>query len=137
MKKIIKREIWILIFLLAFVSVGIYSLFENRKENYLTHEPKCPIEYGRVECLNGTLVIPFFNPNNYSIEQIQIIVPTLAGKDIYNVVEPLEPQKVKVLTLFQCTGNVNMENFKIRWCCASECYESKMNRPTKDLKIES
>lgn len=98
---------------------------------------KCPIEYGKLVCLEGKPRIPFFNPNGFKLTNTNVIIPKSDGVDIYSVNEPLEAYTTEVLTLIyhDCPFNLKTEDLKVKWCCDSDCYEVQMFTPSDDLTV--
>jgi len=140
--KTIKRNAWILIIFLVLVFANYYLIFSLERAHDPKHEPQtgktsdciCPMEYGKPECMNSTLVIQFYNLNNFDLKNIQITVKTKKGSDIYNVDKPLVSKKVETLQLFEC---YDINNIKIRWCCDITCCESGLTDYSEDISTIS
>lgn len=110
------------------------------EEFYTVYNPECTIEYGQGECIDGSLNIPFYNPNQQDITHIRITVPPGVKTDItlpadFTVNEPLYPEKTGVLTLFPCEEDVDIRAFAVEWCCGGGCYESGMSWLNDEVKI--
>ncbi|MEM2918457.1 MAG: hypothetical protein QXY62_03050 [Candidatus Altiarchaeota archaeon] len=136
----IKSEALILIFIFSFLVIGIYHFFKSPYYKWLLMSPqlKCPIEYGKLVCLEGKPRILFFNPNDIDLVNISVVVPKPEGVDIYSVNEPLKANTTEVLTLLyhSCPFNVKTEELKVKWCCGQDCYETEMILPSNDLSVE-
>jgi len=105
------------------------------------NHPDCTIEYGRGECINNYLSVPFYNPNRKDITSIKIVIPFGVETNItlpadFSVTEPLKSGKTGVLKLIPCEGDVDIRGFSIEWCCSGECYKSKMNKVSDKIGIE-
>ena len=118
-----------IVFFIAILIIAIYHFFFESNVNVT-----CPIEYGRSQCVEGKLLIPFYNPNNVSIEKLRLIVPTKRGKDIYNVKEPLLKNETKILVLNKCYDS-DISRYVIQWCCKNKCYTQFLANPSEEIMI--
>jgi len=135
----IKHEAIIIIFIFAFIGIGIYSYLKLQyKFTPATSLSKCPIEYGYLKCLKEKPRIPFYNPNDMDLENIQVVVPKENGRDIYQVNGPLKAKEVQVLTLLyhNCNVTKKMKKLSVKWCCGSDCYESLLLAPSDKITME-
>jgi hypothetical protein len=124
------RKKMVIVFVIVLVLIGIYKFFiEERSQTYSC---TCPLEYGKPECKNQTLYIPFYNPNEFSVENIRLSVKTSRGEDIYNVDKPLGANETQVLLLPQC---YDINNVKVKWCCAV-CCEAPLKYYSGELQIK-
>ncbi|MCK4496640.1 MAG: hypothetical protein KAU24_00475 [Candidatus Aenigmarchaeota archaeon] len=135
-----KRKYAILfgILIIALLMSGIRLYFE---EFYNVYNPECSIEYGHGKCINGSLRIPFYNPNQQDITHVKITVPFGVRANItlpadFTVSEPLNPRKTGVLTLFPCEEDIDIRGFSIEWCCTGGCYRSGMGWLSDEVFIE-
>ena len=120
----------ILTFFLVFIVIGIYAIFSE--EEIHTSDYVCPINYGKPECINETLFIPFFNPNSMELNNIQVIVRTPEGSDIFNVDKSLVPGKTEVLQLVKC---YDINNINVKWCCDDICCEEPLKDYSADVEL--
>ena len=125
----------------SFIYIFANSYYEIIREisnrTFLAEDKRqCIIEFGKPECKNGKLIIPFHNPTNIyfnlSFTNISVIARTKEGKDIYNVREPLEMNQTETLELMKCYP---IEDMDITWCCDLNCYTIPMTNYTKDLVL--
>jgi hypothetical protein len=138
---IIKRNAWVLIIFLILIFINYYLIFSLERAQAPKRGPQtdemsvcvCPIEYGKPECMNSGLVIPFHNPNDFDLENVQVTAKTIKGSDIYNVDKPLNPKNVETLQLIQC---YHVNDVRIRWCCNKTCCESELKDYSEDVKLE-
>jgi len=138
--KIIRRNAWILIIFLVLAFANYYLIFSLEKVQYPKSVPQdnnisgciCPIEYGKPECTNSILVIPFYNPNDFDLENIRVTAKTKEGSDIYNVDKPLVPKMVETLQLIKC---YDINDVRIKWCCDKTCCESGLKDYSEDVKF--
>lgn len=126
-----KYFIWAFVFIVIFVF--IYSYQTNQWNFTLNYDErnKCRIEFGEPKCENGKLIIPFYNPSNFSMNVV-IKAKTNEGVDIINVSEPLESNKTETLELPICYPTEAME---VEWCCNVNCSTISMSQYTKDLVV--
>ena len=125
-----KKSKLILIFFLALIFIGIYTIFPE--EEIQTSDCVCPINYGKPECINATLFIPFYNPNDMELKDIRVIVKKPGGSDIYNVDKPLIPNNTEVLELQKCH---DINDIKVRWCCDDICCETPLKSYSEDVTL--
>jgi len=136
-KKIYPWIIWSVIVVIIAAYLYLFFVPSGNKSQYNENnieDISCPIEYSNIECINNTPVIGFYNPNNISLENIRLIVPTEAGVDIYNVNESLTPDITETLVIFNSPCSLQEDKIKLNWCCG-ECYNTYMKNPTEDLKV--
>ncbi|MCD6371392.1 MAG: hypothetical protein J7L39_01605 [Candidatus Aenigmarchaeota archaeon] len=124
---------YILLFLF-FVFLGL--MFKYLEEKKFSTEISCPLFSSNISCINEGLEIWFYNPNNVSVYRIKIIVPTMRGRDIYNVKEPLEAHAIKKLRLNYCYRDRRLEEFTIEWCCNKSCFREKLNNLIRNFSVE-
>jgi len=126
-------------FLLFVFIFGIIYLVEQEiykpKDLEKGLESGCLLEYGHWECINGKIAIPFYNAGEKTITYASIAIPVKTGYDIYATSEHLESKKTGVLLTANCEG-VALENSKLKWCCAEDCFETYMNNPKKEISIK-
>ncbi len=127
-----KKNIFLISFFLILIFVFLL-IFYNTQEKANNFD--YPIEYSRIECLNDTPVIGFFNPNETSYENIILKVPNNGGVNIYEVDEELYPNKTEVLFLINSSCSVKQENIELFWC-ADNCFSTFMIKPSKDIELE-
>jgi len=132
-----KKYLVFLAIIIFFLAVAAVRLWLEEKEAY---EGECPLEYGNGKCMDGYLAIPFYNPGSKDITSLKIVVPSGIETNFtlpadFNVAEPLTPGKNGVLKLVTCKNEIDISNFDLQWCCESECYNVKMNRPTNDIVV--
>jgi hypothetical protein len=141
-KSLIKNKLLISIILFLLI-VNIYLIITLEKvqkvenvQNYNISDipPSCLIEYGKPECINSSLLIPFFNPTNFTFENIEISVQTNEGLDKYSVEDPLIPNMLQTLQLFSC---YDIENVTVKWCCDEKCYLKTLSEYTNDVTIST
>ena len=130
-----------LIFLVVILFFLLIAWIRVCWENACLHGVECAIEYGKGECIDGFLRIPFYNSGIKDITRIKITVPFGTETNItlpadFNVNEPLVSGKTGVLGLVPCEKEISIDNFDIQWCCGDECHTSKMNSPQKNVSIE-
>ncbi|NIO20628.1 MAG: hypothetical protein GTN76_07790 [Candidatus Aenigmarchaeota archaeon] len=129
------------LFLFIVIVVVIISLARMYWEDYFTfYNPECAIEYGNGKCVDGYLMVPFYNPNQQDITSIKIVVPFGVKTNVslpadYTVNEPLNSRKTGVLKLVPCESDVDIRSFSLEWCCSRECYNSKMNRISDKIEM--
>ncbi len=118
-----RKRVILILFFLVLILIGIYAIFfeRNFERKIQTSDCSCPINYGKPECINATLSIPFYNPNAVELKDIQVTAKKPGGSDIYNVDKPLIPDKTEVLNLVKCYG---INDVKIKWCCDDMCCEA-------------
>ena len=135
-----KRKILPLILISVVVIRWLFSTLQQelQSENAIgkAMQKGCLIEYGYSECYKEKLYIPFFNPNKNNITFVKISIPVKTGTNIYNVNESLKSGKSKTLLTIDCKNNVSTGNFELMWCCNDDCFEAKMNKPSKDVKLK-
>lgn len=139
--KILRKNKMVLILFLVLIFVNAYIIFSLERaqapkphslESDKTLECVCPIDYGKPECTNGTLLIPFFNPNTIDLKNIQVTAKKPGGSDIYNVDKPLVPNRTEVLQMFSC---YDTDDKKIKWCCNNTCCEAPLKEYSEDVKL--
>lgn len=137
--KIVRKNAWILIIFLVIICINFYLISFLEKAQVSKHklanktlEGLCPIEYGKPDCINSKLVISFYNPNDFDLENVRITANTTEGSDIYNVNESLVPNKLETLQLIQC---YDINNVVISWCCYDTCYEAGLKNYSEDIKL--
>lgn len=130
------------VFFVIMALVFLISLARIYWEDYFGfYNPECSIEYGDGECVDGYLMIPFYNPNQQDITRIKIVVPFGIETNVtlpadYNVNEPLKSGSTGVLKLIPCKGDVDIRSFSLEWCCSGECHTSRMNRISNKIEME-
>jgi hypothetical protein len=134
-----KREGVIILFILSFIGIGVYSFFTHQYKWTITpSQSKCPIEYGKLICIKDKPRIPFYNPNSFDLKDIQVTVPKEDGEDIYQVIDPLKAGDVQVLTLryHNCSVTKVMKNLSVKWCCGSKCYGTSLTLPSDKITVK-
>lgn len=95
----------------------------------------CHIEYGFSECIDGSLVTPFYNPGNKDLTRVSMYFYDGEDVDIYNCREPLRPGISETLTTIPCTADIDMSEVRLEWCCGDECSDTSMTEPSTDLSL--
>jgi hypothetical protein len=132
-----KYKIFAVIIAVALLISFIRLYWEESPDIYA---PECKMEYGYGECIDGFLTIPFYNPNTRDVTFIRITVPFGIETNItlpadFNVWSPLKSGKTDVLKLVPCKKDIDISGFAMEWCCSSDCYKTKMNRPTEEIYL--
>jgi hypothetical protein len=130
---------------LIFLAIIIFLLFLSWIrivwEDTIVYSGDCAVEYGKGECIDGFLQVPFHNPGLTDVNYVKITVPLGAQTNItlpadFTVNEDFQPGDTGVLKLVPCYIGMSTYNFDIQWCCGTECHSSKMNYPTEKVYIE-
>jgi hypothetical protein len=95
----------------------------------------CYIEYGSSECIDGSLVTPFFNPGTEDLRRVSMYFYSGEDVDIYNCAEPLIPGDPGTLTTIPCAADMDTSRVKLEYCCGEDCYETMMDDPSEDLSL--
>ena len=125
---------------IAFLAVfGLLLLLLNPENDKImplgeAEKEGCLLSYGKSECINDILSIPFYNDGNKPIKRTQITIPTTSGMDIANISESLPPRKTGAVQLSKCNKVDKTKPLKLKWCC-EKCYETKMTNPSKTIVI--
>lgn len=134
-----KYIIFTLIIIIAVVISGIRLYWEEELSGLFAHD--CTAEYGHGECINGVLLVPFYNPNTRDITYIRITVPYGIETNVtlpadFTVNSPLKPEETGVLRLVPCKNDIDVRAFSIKWCCGGDCYRGSMSRPSSEVFLE-
>lgn len=143
--RLLRKNKMVLILFLALIFINAYIIFSLEKSQLPeklefpsspsesgVSECVCPIDYGKPECVNGTLLIPFFNPNTMDLKNIQVTAKKSGGLDIYNVDKPLISNRTEILHMFNC---YDVDGIKVKWCCNDICCESPLNAYSEEVKL--
>ncbi|MCD6368087.1 MAG: hypothetical protein J7L45_03315 [Candidatus Aenigmarchaeota archaeon] len=134
-KDIYPWVLWGVIALVIFFYIFLYLQGDsNLFINYGSENISCPIEYGKMECVNGSPVVGFYNPNKLDLKKISLIVPSGNGVDIYHVIDPLKSNKTEMLVIFNSNCSLRQEDIELKWCCEN-CYSTYMKDPSEDIKV--
>lgn len=135
-----KKKIFIFFIIIGFaISISLFRIyFED--EFVEIYSGDCKINYGKGNCSGGSLYVPFYNPNDRDINKMKITVPkgtatTISLPAEYNVNSPLAANSTGLLNLVPCENDIDISQFSIEWCCGSDCYQSRMNRPDINISI--
>ena len=131
-----KRKILALILISVIFFMWIFSKYQSEVVMRNALQQGCLIDYGYPKCYDGKLYIPFFNPNKRDITFVKISIPVKTGTNIYNVNESLKSGKSSALPTIDCEKDMNTNNFELMWCCNDKCFETKMNKPSKDVQVK-
>jgi len=128
---------FIYIFANSYYEINEEKIREISNRNFSAEfKRQCIIEFGKPECKDGKLIIPFYNPTNLtynlSFTNISVIARTKEGKDIYNVRERLEMNQTETLELMKCYP---IEDMDIAWFCDLNYYIVSMTNYTKDFVL--
>lgn len=126
-----------LIFFIIITTFGIRYWLEMKPG---PQNLECKVMYGEGSCIDGSLAIPFFNPNEHTITRMRITVPFGVDTDItlpadFNINEPLASGKLDVLKLVNCDSDIDISGFSMEWCCSESCYTDNMNNISSDVII--
>jgi hypothetical protein len=95
----------------------------------------CVLEYGKSECIEGKLTVPFFNAGTKSILSAEITIPTRNGIDIAGISEQLLPQQAAQAKTTACDLVDSSRPLKLKWCC-EKCYGTEMSNPSESVSFE-
>ncbi len=101
--------------------------FEDSVEN------ECILVYGNQECVDGRIVIPFFNRGEKTVSRVKITLPVQGGNDLFEINFPLAPKTGKSATLSEC-GKATGKPLSLFWCC-EKCYSTEMDSPSEDVSL--
>ncbi|MCX6802522.1 MAG: hypothetical protein NT067_05440 [Candidatus Diapherotrites archaeon] len=95
----------------------------------------CVLEYGKSECIEGKLNVPFYNSGAKIIVSAEITIPKKNGIDIASITSQLQPQNTGSVKLTDCGAIDSSRPLKLKWCC-EKCYETEMNNPSDSVELE-
>ncbi|MFH1234321.1 MAG: hypothetical protein V1493_01790 [Candidatus Diapherotrites archaeon] len=95
----------------------------------------CVLEYGKNECVEGKLSIPFYNDGTKTIISAEITIPTRNGQDIAGISEQLLPQQTAGAKTTDCASVDGSRPLKLKWCC-ERCYETEMTNPSDSVTLK-
>jgi len=124
-------------FLVVFGAILLLIAQENNSKNETLEtavSDECILNYGKSECIDNKLSIPFYNAGKKTIISAQITIPVLNGIDTANISESLEPKKTGAVQLTECKKVDNSKPLNLKWCC-EKCYETEMNIPSENIVI--
>lgn len=126
-------------FLLFLFIMGIFYYIQQQLSIIeilsAAQKESCVLEYGKWECIDGKIAIPFYNSGEKDVTFTSVTIPVKNGENTYNVEEPLKSGETGALTTANCDEVVS-ENFTLKWCCNENCFTTPMNKPNPDIFLE-
>jgi hypothetical protein len=134
-----KYLIFAAVFFIALLIFALRLYWEDELSGALSTD--CRIEYGYGKCIDGYLMVPFYNPAEKNVTYIKIIVPRGTETTInlpadFNINSPLETDRTGVLKLVPCANDIDIRSFSAEWCCGNDCYKTRMGTPNKNVILE-
>ncbi len=123
-------------FLLFLLLFGVYAFILNQPKDTSMQgmQQGCFVEYGKGECIDNRLVVPFLNSGTKEIVSVKLEVPVFNGTDIFNVNQPLLPGKTGTLQLSECKNITSREKILMEYCC-EKCYTAYLDNPSPGFTI--
>lgn len=125
-----------LLFLLIFgIIILISDLLNTPKSTEEAKKFGCVLEYGQWQCIDGKVVIPFYNAGSENIKTVKVSIPITNGVDIYEANDLLHSNKAGTLITANCE-EAFMESANVRWCCSEKCFINDFKSPNLNISIK-